>query len=429
MMPTEAPTASRPRRRRSHRLERSRGVAAVLAIVLLSLVAAAPGQAARKAAHGVVSGTVTSRVTGEPLDSVEITLTAADGTQETASTDRQGKFKLKVPAGDYLMGLARDGYAPFEASLTVAAKSRPVITVELLDASAGRRSAAVEAYNVGGAALRAGDTEAAKASFLAAVEADPTLPEPYLVLAGIYSDEGGWAEAAEAAETFLAARPEDPQAQRAAYEAHRKLGNAERVVELRASLAADPELAPKLAVHAFNEGAVATKEGDPATAQSRFEEALALDSGLAVAHFGLATLEFEAERYAEALAVAESGLALEPGSAPGRRLVFLIQEATGDDEAVAAALAAYAAADAPAVGEIFFKRGEAAFDAGNYPAAIKALTTVVAHQPDHASAHRLLGLSYLSSDTETAKGHLRRFLELAPGDSEAATVEEILASL
>ncbi len=428
-MTIEKPAASRPRRRRSHRLDPSRGLAAALAVVVLGLVVAAPGLAARKAASGTVSGTVTSRVTGEPLDGVEITLTAADGTRQTVTTDREGKFSIKVPEGDYVIGLAREGYAPFEANLPVAAKSRPVVTVELLDASAGRRSKAVEAYKVGGAALQAGDIEAAKASFLAAVEADPTLPEPYQILSGIYYDEGAWAKAAEAAETVLAARPGDPQAKRAAYEAYRKLGNAERVAELRGSLAADPELAPKLAVHAFNEGAVATKQGDAATARGRFEEALALDAGMAVAHFGLGTLEFEAGRHTAALAAAESGLALDPGSPQGRRLVFVIQEAVGDDEAIAAALAAYADVDAPAVGEIFFKRGEAAFDAGDYVAAIKALTKVVAHQPDHSSAHRLLGLSYLSSDAETAKRHLRRFLELAPGDPEAATVEEILASL
>jgi hypothetical protein len=35
----------------------------------------------------------------------------------------------------------------------------------------------------------------------------------------------------------------------------------------------------------------------------------------------------------------------------------------------------------------------------------------------------------LTGDTAIAKTHLRRFLELAPGDPEAAAVREILATL
>lgn len=426
-MPVEEPTRRRPRSPRGDRP--GRGPAAIVSILLLALLAASPGEAARKTGHGTVSGTVTSKVSGEPLEDVEITLTAADGTRESTTTDRRGRFSIQVPAGEYRIGLAREGYAPFEAALPVEAGAAQVVSVELLDAAAGRRGEAAAAYNAGADALRAGDRAAAKKSFLAAVEADPTLPEPHLVLAGIYLEEEAWSEAAAAAETFLAARPGDARALRSAYEAHRRLGDAARVVELRGALAADPELAPQLARHAFNEGAEAIQAGDPETARARFAEALELDAGLAAAHFGLATLEYEAERYAEALAAADRGLAIEPGSAQGRRLVFVIQEARGDAAATAAAIAAYAEVDPAAVAEIFFKRGEAEFLAGDYSAAAAVLETVLEHQPEHAHAHRVLGLALVSSDAERAATHLRRFLELAPGDPEAATVEEILASL
>ena len=389
------------------------------------MVAGSPAHAARK-------GTVTGTVTGsddEPLAGVEITLEAADGTRAAATTDARGKFSVKVPAGEYVVALERAGYAPFESPLSVAAGGRQVITAELLDAATGRRSAAAQQYNAAAAALEAGDRAAAKAGFLAAVETDATLLEPRQVLADMYRDEGSWAEAAAAAEQVLAARPDDRQMQAIAYEAYRQLGDADKVTAMRRSLGADPALAPKLAVHAFNEGAIADGNGDAATAAARFREAIELDAGLAVAHFGLATLEFLAKRYDAAAAALAAGLTLEPASAPGRRLAYLVARARDDAREAAAAFDAYAEVDAAGAVEILFRRAEGDFRNGDVGPARRDLKRVVELQPDHAAAHHLLGLAWVTGDLALARTHLRRFLELAPEDPEAEVVREILASL
>ncbi len=403
-------------------------LAAVLAGLLAAALAGAPAQAARKAGDGAVAGTVTG-TDGEPLDGVEITLVASDGTRATTTTDQRGKFSMTVPAGEYVVALDKEGYAPFSSPLSVTAGGRQVISAQLLDAAAGRRSAAAQQFNAAVAALKAGDAATARAGLLAAVEADPTLLEPRQVLADMYLDEGAWAEAADAASVVLAARPEDRQMLLIAYEAYRELEDTDRVLATRRALASDPEMAAKLAVHAFNEGATADGDGDAAAAEARFREALELDDGLAPAHFALATLEYRAARYEEAAAALARGLAIEPASAQGRRLAFLVAEKQGDPAAAAAAFDAYAEVDAAGAADILFQRAEVGFRNGDTEPARRDLSRVVELQPDHATAHHLLGLAWLTADTAIAKTHLRRFLELAPEDPEAAAVQEILASL
>ena len=407
---------------------RRRATVVAIAAVFVALLAAIPAQAARKSADGTVSGTVTARTSGEALSSVEITLSGPDGVGATATTDGKGKFKIKVPEGEYVMRLRREGYAPFEVELPVRPGSGQVVTVEMLDAAEGRRSEAARLFNAGMAAYRGGDTAAAKESLIAAAEADPTLAEPRRVLAGIYLEEKSWAEAARQAEAARAIEPEDDQSLRALYEAYRQLGDP-RAPEARRALAGDPELAGKLAKQAFNEGAIAEQSGDHETAAARFREALELDSGLSVAHFALGGHEYRAERYDAALAAARKGLELEPDSVEGRWLVFISHDAMGDAEAAAAALDAYAEVDLESVVGLLYKRGEAGFLNGDFAAGRKALRRIHVYQPDHAHAHRLLGLMAASSDVAAAKKHLARFLELAPDDPEAATVREVLAEL
>jgi regulator of sirC expression with transglutaminase-like and TPR domain len=417
-MPFETPTPSSGIRKRS----------LALAAALLALLAVAPSQAARKTPTGTVKGTVTTRAGGDELSGVEITLTGPGGVQETTTTDRRGRFSIKVPAGDYVIGLAAEGHAPFEAKLAVQPGTTQVVEVELLDEAEGRRGEAAQLYNAGVGALQAGDTAAAKESLLAAVEVDPALLEAHRVLARIYVDERAWAQAAREAETLLAARPEDNQFLRLAYAAYRGLDDP-RVTEVRRALAADPELAKALAVHAFNEGAVAEQNGAADTAESRFREALDLDPELAAAHFALASHEYRADRYDAALTAVGKGLELEPASAQGRRLVFISLDAKGDAEAAERAMDAYAEVDATGAVGILYTRGEQAFLNNENEQAMTAFSRILEYQPDHPHAHRALGLVYASTDAALAREHLGRFLELAPDDPEAPTVREILGAL
>ena len=110
-------------------------------------------------------------------------------------------------------------------------------------------------------------------------------------------------------------------------------------------------------------------------------------------------------------------------------MLFISHDARGDAEEAAAALDAYAEVDLESAVEILYKRGEAGFLNGDFVAGRKALERIHLYRPDHAHAHRLLGLMAASSDVAAAKRHLARFLELAPDDPEAVTVREVLAEL
>ena len=396
-----------------------------LTLVLLALLAAAAPAAARK---GTVSGTVTDTA-DEPLAGVEVTLATGNEPAGVATTDKKGEFSLTVAAGEYRILLVKEGYASFEIPLNVAAGDRKKVGVQLLDAAEGRRSAAAEPFNAALSAYRSGDRKAAKEGLRAAIAADPTLVRAHRLLAEVYLDEGAWAEAAEAAEAVLGAEPGDRQARIIAYEAYRKLQNGERVIALRRALGADPELAPDLAKQAFNEGLLADQAGDAATAAARFSEARELDGGLAAAHFALAALDYRAGRYEAALATLAAGLEVEPRSAQGRRLAFAIHDARGDTAAAETAMAAYGEVDAAGAAVLLFERAEADFDGGDVTAARAGFARVLELQPDHAAAHRLLGLAWLTADAAAAKRHLERFLELSPDDPEAESAREILASL
>jgi tetratricopeptide (TPR) repeat protein len=129
------------------------------------------------------------------------------------------------------------------------------------------------------------------------------------------------------------------------------------------------------------------------------------------------------------LAAAEKGLELEPASAQGRRLIFISLDAKGEQAAAAEAMDAYAEVDVEGAVAILYRRGELDYRNGDHEPAKRSLAKLLEHQPEHAHAHRVLGLVYASSDTEQAKRYLGRFLELAPDDPEAPTVREILAAL
>lgn len=422
-MPSETATPPTPRTATARVL-----APALVLVALIGLFHAGPCDAEPATHGGTVTGTVTAMASGEPIAGAEVTLTGPGGERQSTSTDRKGKFKLKVPPGDYVLGLTSGGFAPFEARLAVQPKSSQKITVEMLDEAAGRRNQAAKHFNAGVDAYRSGDAAAAIDSLTAAAEADPTLAEPHRVLAQIHLERSDWAGAARAAEAALAAAPDDDQSLRLAYNAYRNLKDP-RVVEIRRTLAAGSELAEDLAVHAFNEGAMADQGGNVTLAAARFREALELDPDLAAAHFALASHDYRSKRFDEALAGARRGLEIEPGSTQGRRLAFISLDARGDQEAAAAALDAYAEADLDGAVEILYTRGENDFLGGDFPPAIRALEKILDYRPDHAHAHRLLGLMAASTDPEAAKRHLGRFLELAPDDPEAATVRQVLAEL
>ena len=214
---------------------------------------------------------------------------------------------------------------------------------------------------------------------------------------------------------------------RLAYEAYVGLGDEEKASALRSALGGSAQ-AGGLAIQAYNEGAVATQQGDLATAVARFEAALELDPELAQAWAGLASVYYNQENYSKALEAADTLLAMDSASVQGRRVRFLVQDALNNDPAAFDnAFDAYAEVDAAGAVDVLYQRADLDFRAGEMATAQKALQKILALQPDFPRAHYTLGLTYAQSDTAKAREHLERFIELAPDDPEVEMAQSMLS--
>ncbi len=411
-----------------------RPLACIAAIVALTF--AGPAEAAKKkkkkdaATEGVIAGVVKNQE-GEILAGTMVTATSsgAEGFRAEVATDKKGEFEIRIPeaAGEYTVRLVKKGYAAFETPITLNAGDQQSIEFKLIDEAAGRRKEAVDAYNAGAKAFNDGDSAKAKALFEKAISLDGALPEPLLAVADIYLTEGADQQAAAAADRYLALKPDDQKGQIVAHEAHRKLGNTDRVEELRQALG-ETDISSQLAVQVFNEGAMASQKGDWDGAIAKFNEALELNPSLPAPMAALTQIYYSREKLDEAAAMIDKLLEIEPDNVQGHRYRFLVLDAQGGDAAgVNAALDAYIEADPEGAAQVLYQRADMDFRAGSIDAARRALLKVVELAPELPRAHSTLGLVYASTDTAKAKQHLQKFLELAPDDPEAGTAKEMMS--
>ena len=184
------------------------------------------------------------------------------------------------------------------------------------------------------------------------------------------------------------------------------------------------------AINAFNEAAKLANIGDYATAKSKFEEAIELDSTLAEAHSGLASTLMVLGDPVTAVASAEKALELKPDLKRALKTRLDAYEVIGDSTKAAEARTALHAADPTAAVGDLFKQAAQHYNNGSTDQALPLLQQVIELRPTHAQAHYLLGLTLISSgDTEGAKQHLGTFIELAPNDPDAALAQEMIAAL
>jgi len=294
------------------------------------------------------------------------------------------------------------------------------LDVQLIPNEAVLRNEAIAAYNQGREALEESDAEAAKQKFLEAVTIDPGLAEAWPVLARLYMNDGQYAKAAEAAETYLRHDPGSTDVMVIAYDAYFALGDRAKLQQLRKKLGRVPALAPKLAVHTYNEGAEAYGAGDYDAAIAAFRAAIELDPQLAAARSGLANSLYGNRSFDEGLAVVETWLRAAPDHPDALQLKFLMLNALGKRDEAGEALNAFAKQDSKAAAELLFRRAELDFKADDREAARPGLEQAVELNPRLARAHYLLGLILYSLDKGKAKGHLQRFLDLTPDDPDAA---------
>ncbi len=184
------------------------------------------------------------------------------------------------------------------------------------------------------------------------------------------------------------------------------------------------------AILAYNEGAQLFNSGDVDGAIAKFELAAQTNPKLPQAQSILARLYAQKQVWDKSAAAAESAMALDPTDAKAAFARFEAYQALGEKEKAQTAFVELQKVDPQGAAISLYDKGRALFEAGQVQAAVTTLNEAATLDPTHARAHYQLGLCYANTgDYGKAKAELKRFLELAPEDPEAAVAKEMLKGL
>ncbi len=386
---------------------------------------------------------------GNPVEGVTATATCKQLTDfiETKATNKKGRATLAFADGTktYDIKLEYPGTAPIEAPFKPVIK-KTITQAITLDLSGQGQAAQVvtdtagpapelslrpaeRTFNAGIELLEAGDLEGAREKFLQAVKGMPEMAAGYSALSGVHIELGDHASAIEAAQKLLELEPENPRGYRLLYEANRGTGDhAEAEKALAALSRLDKEGDSSRFV--YNEGVEALRAGDSAAAKERFSKALELNPNLTAALSALARIHIRAGEFTAAGELAERLVALEPDNAKALMMAFDAHKAAGDVEKERTAFDRVLAAGTKEIAGPLYESGIDLFNAGKYDGAIRNFEQALQADPSLAKIHYHLGLCLVNQgDVEGAKGHFRKFIEMAPDDADAPVATEMLDAL
>ena len=377
---------------------------------------------------------------GQPAQGVKIAVTCRerDSYQQKLKTNKKGEAVLSVVDATkrYQLRLEHEGYPPIEDEVKPELRGTHTHEVVLVPrqappptAAKGTLTPAQEAFNDGVKAAQANDLATAKVKFQEAIERDAKLVPPHVALAGVYLEEKDPAAAIRHANRVLELEPQNTRAYRILYEAHTDLGNQKEAKEALAALS-ELDAGGDTAAVVLNEGVAAYRVGDHETAKANFEKALGLQSDLASAMSALALIYLKEGRFAESVEMAERFLALQPADPKVLQLRWEAYRGLGDPAKEKEAFDALAAVDTGVLATELFNAGAELFQGGNVQGARENFERVLALDSDHARAHYQLAICLVNSgETDAAREHFQKFLELAPEDPEAASAKEMLSYL
>ncbi|PWB70580.1 MAG: hypothetical protein C3F15_13685 [Holophagae bacterium] len=411
----------------------------VAGIGLVLLLALPAEQASAQAARVMVT---VADVAGHPIEGVTVTATcAAKGDYKAVKTtnDKGTATIIHVDSlQTYHYQIEKDGYEAVTrdvqpdytqtTKLAIVLQARvPVARVETEGPPPSGRGKALTAFNEGTAAQKAGDLDLAEEKFRQAAELSPDAPEPHIALAVVANQRGDFPAGAAEAEAALAISPTNAQALFLRYDAYRRMGDT-----AKAAAAADAlrqaGAAPAAAQEVFRKGLDAFRSGDTALAVEKFEQAIDLDPKLANGYVMLGDIALKQGNAAGAATLAAKALEVEPGNANALKVRYDALRQVGDEAGAKQALDALIAGDPQWASTELYNHAVELFNSNEMASAAAALERVVEAMPNDARAHFLLGMAkYNIGETEDAKKHLTKFLELAPDDPDAALAREMLS--
>jgi tetratricopeptide (TPR) repeat protein len=441
------------------RIERALAAALVLALALAGSLWAV--------GEGRVLGVVLDP-NNKPVAGAKVIITSPEFKYyQDKVTDSSGKFTAIIldATRKYAIRIEKEGFTPFESPLDVKLGENVRVTYNLGQvvkggAPAGAPEAlsgtnkAIAAYNEGVVAFQKNDNATASAKFQEAAGLDPKNPTIVAALAEVYLAQNKYADAAAASEKFLELDPTKARGMKDRYDAYKGLlaeakaaKDAAKVQEYGAktkqAMDALAAAAPgrETAVRLFNEGAEATREKRPADAEAAFKRAIQVDPTLEAAYSALSDISIARKAYPDSLALADQLAKADPQNPEANTIRSNTYKQMAEEARVkkdqahfkeydAKAKEAFAAAQASGQGasaDSLFRQGVKLFNNNQIPQALQTFEQVLTVDPKYAKAHYMLGLSYANSgETAKAKEHLKKFLELAPADSDAKSAKEML---
>lgn len=377
---------------------------------------------------------------GKPIEGVTATLrSSVGGFEMTATTDRKGRFLMLVVDAShppYTLTLAKEGYYEVEGEVDIrpGGTNRPefvvpeVVPVEVPEEKPLEGSTeAIELYNAGAALYNAGDRAGAVAKFEQALALDDDFVDAMRLLGGLHLDGGQPARALELAERWLELEPGKTEAELLRFDALVDLQRGDEAAQLVPGLLGTvpgPELAPRL----FNLGAETQRQGQDKDAIGWMEKAVEANPDFIEAWSALASLRLGEGRQEGAIEAADHVLAARPDDVEALTVQYEAHKALGHREQAEELLARMGQTSTDP--QVLYRQGVAMFNASNVEGAVTALRQALAQDPDLAGAHYTLGVALLGQgQSDEAREHLERFIELSPDHPDAPTARQMLEYL
>ena len=411
----------------------------VAGIGLVLFLAVVISDAEAQAARVVVA---VKDAAGHPIEGVTVTATcAAKGDYRVVKTTNSKGTATVVHVDSlqsYHYEIAKEGYDAVSrdvqpdytqtTKLEIVLPSRvPVASVQAEPPVPSGRGRAVTAFNEGTAAQQKGDLDLAETKFRQAAELSPEAPEPHIALSVVAHERRNYAAAAAEAEAAIAISPTNAQALFLRYDAYRLLGDAEKSTAAANALR-QSGAAPAAAQEVFRKGIDAYRAGDNELAVEKFRQSIDLDPRFVNGYVMLGNIALKQGDATQAAALAGKALELEPNNANALKVRYDALRAVGDEAGAKQALDALIAGDPEWASTELYNHAVELFNANEMASAAAALERVVEAMPADARAHFLLGMAkYNIGETDDARTHLTRFLELAPDDPDAALAREMLS--
>jgi len=403
---------------------------ALAAVASFLIIADASAQQA-----GRIAGTVIN-TDGTPIEGVTVTISAPGVDLEMVkTTNKKGKFTVSHSdaAMTYHYKFEKEGYQtlllpvsppvggtlPREFTLLPVAAGPPAAAAAPESGAPTGGSPAIRAYNEGVEAQRLGDLDLAAENYRKAAKIDPELAAAHTALAAMLLQREDYATAAAEAEIALTIDSGDVRAMQIRFDAYRLGGDEEKADEAAKALREIGNL-DDAAARIFNEGVDAYSAGDVATAQSKLQQVVQLAPDMVAPYVALAQISLAQGSAAEALAMAQSALELEPDNTRALKIAFDGARLTGDAEAAGRALERLVELEPRWVATTLFEHAAQLFNDNQPAAAVLELEYVLKADPELAQAHYLLGVALINTGrTDEGRLHLQKFLELAPDDPDA----------